>query len=159
MWNRWWSSGVLRQSFRAAFHQSRNPPLGFKHVECRSCLSNSPALSSTIPASMCRAPGIHAFSTAAGFDGNSRVTVEGENITFAEAKKLMRLVNVETLKARLGMEKKEVIGYPELLEACKNMGVARSQDEAIAFVRVLDEAGVVLLFRDKVYLHPDKVSA
>jgi hypothetical protein len=35
--------------------------------------------------------------------------------------------------------------------------VARSPEEAVAFARVLDEAGVVLLFRDKVYLHPDKV--
>ena len=80
-----------------------------------------------------------------------------ENITFAEAKKLMRLVNVESLKTKLGMEGKEVISYSELLEACESMGVARSPGEAIAFVRVLDEAGVVLLFRDKVYLHPDKV--
>ncbi|MCI15139.1 hypothetical protein A2U01_0036275, partial [Trifolium medium] len=28
---------------------------------------------------------------------------------------------------------------------------------ASAFAKVLDEAGVILLFRDKVYLHPDKV--
>lgn len=69
----------------------------------------------------------------------------------------MRLVNVEALKKKLGMEGKEVIGYPELLEACSSMGVARTIDEAIAFARVLDDAGVVLLFRDKVYLHPDKV--
>ncbi|XWS29103.1 hypothetical protein CRYUN_Cryun25bG0127400 [Craigia yunnanensis] len=69
----------------------------------------------------------------------------------------MRLVNVESLKLKLGMEGKEVIGYSELLEACESMGVARSLDEAIAFARVLDEAGVVLLFRDKVYLNPDKV--
>lgn len=80
-----------------------------------------------------------------------------ESITLAEAKKLMRLVNVEALKKKLGMEGKEVIGYPELLEACSSMGVARTIDEAIAFARVLDDAGVVLLFRDKVYLHPDKV--
>ena len=33
------------------------------------------------------------------------------------------------------------------------MGVARSA----AFAQVLDEDGVILLFRDKVYLHPDKV--
>lgn len=69
----------------------------------------------------------------------------------------MRLVNVEALKKKLGMEGKEVIGYPELLEACSSMGVARTIDEANAFARVLDDAGVVLLFRDKVYLHPDKV--
>lgn len=71
----------------------------------------------------------------------------------------MRLVNVEALKTKLGMEGKDVIGYSELLEACESMGVARSHEEAAAFARVLDEAGVVLLFRDKVYLHPDKVSS
>ncbi|MBA0619640.1 hypothetical protein Godav_028792, partial [Gossypium davidsonii] len=43
------------------------------------------------------------------------------------------------------MEGKEVIGYSELLEACKSMDVARSLNEAIAFARVLDEAGVVLV--------------
>ncbi|PON69538.1 Coiled-coil domain containing protein 109, C-terminal [Parasponia andersonii] len=81
----------------------------------------------------------------------------GEAISFAEAKRLMRLVNVEELKVRLGAEGKEVIPYCELLEACESIGVARSPDEAAAFARILDEAGVVLLFRDKVYLHPDKV--
>ncbi|KAF2290335.1 hypothetical protein GH714_011081 [Hevea brasiliensis] len=69
----------------------------------------------------------------------------------------MRLVNLEALKIKLEMEGKEVIPYSELLQACQSMGVARSQNEAIAFARVLDDAGVVLLFRDKVYLHPDKV--
>ncbi|KAJ0985358.1 hypothetical protein J5N97_003714 [Dioscorea zingiberensis] len=80
-----------------------------------------------------------------------------EAMSFAEAKRLMRLVNVEALKRRLGTEAEEVIGYSELLKACEGMGVARSPEEAAAFVRVLDDAGVVLLFRDKVYLHPDKV--
>ncbi|KAJ4719261.1 Calcium uniporter, mitochondrial [Melia azedarach] len=87
----------------------------------------------------------------------SKSTLDKDTITFTEAKKLMRLVNVEALKMKLGMEGKEVIGYAELLKACESMGVARSIDEAVTFARVLDEAGVVLLFRDKVYLHPDKV--
>ncbi|XP_057513038.1 calcium uniporter protein 6, mitochondrial-like isoform X2 [Actinidia eriantha] len=78
-------------------------------------------------------------------------------ISVAEAKKLMRLVNVEELKAKLGTEGKEVIRYSELLQVCESMGVAKSHHEAVDFARVLDEAGVVLLFRDKVYLHPDKV--
>jgi len=86
-------------------------------------------------------------------NGNERE----DSISFSEAKKLMRLVNVESLKTKLGMEGKEVISYSELLEACESMGIARSPEEAAAFARVLDEAGVVLLFRDKVYLHPDKV--
>ncbi|XP_073057381.1 calcium uniporter protein 5, mitochondrial-like [Primulina eburnea] len=78
-------------------------------------------------------------------------------MTYAEAKRLMRLVNVKSLKEKLGMENKEVITYRELLRACESLGVAKSADEAAAFARVLDEAGIVLLFRDKVYLHPDKV--
>ncbi|KAG5219513.1 calcium uniporter protein [Salix suchowensis] len=78
-------------------------------------------------------------------------------ITFAEAKRLMRLVNVEALKMKLSMETKEIIPYSDLLEACQSMGIARSYDEAVTFAGVLDDAGVVLLFGDKVYLHPDKV--
>lgn len=70
----------------------------------------------------------------------------------------MRLVNVDALKRRLGMEGEEVMGYSKLLEACEEVGVASSKEEAEAFARVLDEAGVVLLFRDQVYLHPDKVA-
>ena len=53
-------------------------------------------------------------------------------MSFAEARRLMRLVNVE---------------------ACESIGVARFA----AFAQVLDEASVILLFRDKVYLHLDKV--
>ncbi|PKA60297.1 hypothetical protein AXF42_Ash008356 [Apostasia shenzhenica] len=89
--------------------------------------------------------------------GKDRGGPSPESMTFVEAKRLMRLVNVEALKRKLGMEGEEVIGYSKLLEACEGMGVARTKEEAEAFARVLDDAGVVLLFRDKVYLHPDKV--
>jgi hypothetical protein len=78
-------------------------------------------------------------------------------MSFSEAKKLMRLVNIDSLKMKLGTVGKDVIKYSELLDACQSIGVAKTPDEAAAFARVLDEAGVVLLFRDKVYLHPDKV--
>lgn len=94
---------------------------------------------------------------ASNGNGNGNGTID-DSISFSEAKKLMRLVNVESLKIKLGMEGKEVIAYCELLEVCVSMGVARNPEEASAFAKVLDEAGVILLFRDKVYLHPDKVS-
>ncbi|XP_059289777.1 calcium uniporter protein 5, mitochondrial-like [Lycium ferocissimum] len=77
-----------------------------------------------------------------------------------EGKRLMRLVNVEELKRRLlGMDEsnKEAIGYSELLRACQSIGLAKTKDEAVSFARLLDQAGVVWLFRDKVYLHPHKV--
>ncbi|XP_010458248.1 PREDICTED: calcium uniporter protein 6, mitochondrial [Camelina sativa] len=84
--------------------------------------------------------------------------MENRDVTIAEAKKLMRLVNVEDMKKKLiGMGDRDVVSYTSLLEASQGMGIARSPDEAHIFARVLDDAGVVLIFRDKVFLHPDKV--
>ncbi|KAJ1285946.1 hypothetical protein BS78_03G316000 [Paspalum vaginatum] len=78
-----------------------------------------------------------------------------EEVTAAEARRLMRLANVEALKRRLGDG--EVIPYADLLRACKEAGAARTHAEAAALAGALDEAGVVLLFRDRVYLQPDKI--
>ncbi|KAG0539902.1 hypothetical protein BDA96_03G362300 [Sorghum bicolor] len=78
-----------------------------------------------------------------------------EEVTAAEARRLMRLANVEALKRRLGDG--EVIPYADLLRACQDSGAARTRAEAAALAGALDEAGVVLLFRDRVYLQPDKI--
>ncbi|KAL2317340.1 hypothetical protein Fmac_031216 [Flemingia macrophylla] len=102
------------------------------------------------------AGGGYSDSRGSGSEDNNGKRTE-ESITYAEAKKLMRLVNVESLKMKLGKGGKEVIPYIELLRECESMGVARNSEEATAFAKVLDEAGVILLFRNKVYLYPDKV--
>ncbi|RAL42286.1 hypothetical protein DM860_012069 [Cuscuta australis] len=98
-------------------------------------------------------------SVVAGGYGDGRAEGKGsvELVSEEEAKRLMRLVNVKALKERLGMEEKEVIGYSELLQACESVGIVKSPEEAAAFARVLDEAGVVWIFGDKVHLHPDLV--
>uniref|UniRef100_A0A1J3JIY6 Calcium uniporter protein 6, mitochondrial n=1 Tax=Noccaea caerulescens TaxID=107243 RepID=A0A1J3JIY6_NOCCA len=107
--------------------------------------------------------GIRASSQRTWLGGGLRsltvkTSAEEEEITVAEAKKLMRLVNVDDMKKKLlGMADRDVVSYSTLLEASQGMGIARSPDEASVFARVLDDAGVVIIFRDKVYLHPDKV--
>ncbi|XP_057789663.1 calcium uniporter protein 5, mitochondrial-like [Salvia miltiorrhiza] len=101
------------------------------------------------PATALRGPAYRLISGGGGGDAKA--------MSHAEAKRLMRLANVEALKEKLGKEDREVIPYDELLKVCRTMGVASTTDDAAAFARVLDDAGVVLLFRDKVYLHPDKV--
>ncbi|KAK4742305.1 hypothetical protein SAY87_000306 [Trapa incisa] len=131
-------------SYTSAYHLK--PP----RISIYGILSGKLSSSSSQPGSAADIAGSHKFST----NSSSR---EKDPITFGEAKKLMRLVNVEALKKKLGVEENEVIGYKELLEACENIGVAKSSDEAAAFAQVLDDAGVVLIFRDKVYLHPDKI--
>jgi len=77
----------------------------------------------------------------------------GAEVTPAEARRLVRLVAVEALKRRLRDGPDEVVGYADLLDA----GAARTHADAEALARAMDDAGVVLLFRDKAYLHPDKV--
>ncbi|CAM0874429.1 unnamed protein product [Alopecurus aequalis] len=79
-------------------------------------------------------------------------------VTAAEARRLVRLVGVEALKRRLRDDGRgEVVGYGELLDACVEAGAARTRAEAETLARAMDDAGVVLLFRDKAYLHPEKV--
>lgn len=132
------ATNLFRQAFRAAARPGS--------------LSSSTSRFSGLPA-----PSLRRYCGAAAADGGDGEG-NGNAMTYAEAKRLMRLVNVGSLKEKLGMEDKEVIPYAELLEACQTIGVAKSAAEAAAFARVLDEAGVILLFRDRVYLHPDKVS-
>ncbi|KAH6766107.1 calcium uniporter [Perilla frutescens var. hirtella] len=96
-------------------------------------------------------------SSSSGVGGSEENGGNANAMSYAEAKRLMRLANVDALKEKLGMEEREVIPYDELLKLCHTVGLVKSADEAAAFARVLDDAGVVLLFRDKVYLHPDKV--
>lgn len=125
---------------------------GFAKQECGLLTNPAISLSSLIPR--------RTLSSSDDFNGGGEINRGGgggETISFAEAKRLMRLVNVEALKMRLGAEGKEAIPYSDLIEACQSIGVARSPEEAAAFARVLDEAGVILLFRDKVLLHPNRV--
>ncbi|XP_042423928.1 calcium uniporter protein 5, mitochondrial-like [Zingiber officinale] len=108
------------------------------------------------PIPPCLLPLPHRFCSS-GNDACDHRSPPTESITLEEAKRMIRLANVEALKRKLESEGEEVVGYAQLLEECEGMGVARSRNEAAAFVRALDEVGVVLLFRDKVYLRPDKV--
>ena len=113
-------------------------------------VSGSPSVTRLPPIPSSSGPDPKGSSRAEGSE------VDG-HLSFSEAKKLLRLVNVEALKRKLGVDGQEVIGYSQLVETCLEMGVVRSGEEAEAFTKVLDDAGVVLLFRNKVYLHPDKV--
>lgn len=82
----------------------------------------------------------------------------GRKIAVDEARKLLRLADVEALKKRLESDGHEFITYPDLLKLCQGTGVAHSDEEAAEFAKILDEAGVVLIFRNKVILHPHKVA-
>ncbi|KAG6418037.1 hypothetical protein SASPL_120235 [Salvia splendens] len=98
-------------------------------------------------------PSLARHSSTGGKEKSGNVKAKATT-SHAEA---MRLANVEALKEKLRKEGKEVIPYDELVKICRTTGVVTTTDEAAAFARVLDDADVVLLFCDRVYLHPDKV--
>lgn len=82
----------------------------------------------------------------------------GGGIALDEVKRILRLANVEALKKKLESDGKNFITQTELLNMCRSMGVAQSDEEAADFAKALDAAGVILIFRNKVYLHPEKVA-
>ncbi|XP_043702493.1 calcium uniporter protein 6, mitochondrial-like [Telopea speciosissima] len=147
----WRSSGTLLK--RSLFLTSAaRKPLGLRWAETESCGRSSRSSPSSGEAS---SKETDSDDSCHGKGGS--VSIGADDLSFSEVKKLLRLVNVDELKRKLGMRGKEVISYSELLQACESMDVVRSPGEAAAFARVLDEAGVVLLFRNMVYLEPDKV--
>ncbi|KAK6163909.1 hypothetical protein DH2020_000773 [Rehmannia glutinosa] len=107
-------------------------------------------VSSLGPNNRMMGPSFHHYCSSAA------ITNKANSMSYAEAKRLMRLVNVEALKDKLGTEDKEVIPYDDLLKTCQTVGVAKSTDEA-ARSPEFSMTPASFALRDKVYLHPDKV--
>ncbi|KAJ7544911.1 hypothetical protein O6H91_09G098600 [Diphasiastrum complanatum] len=77
----------------------------------------------------------------------------------AETRRLVQQVNMELLKKQLHASgHKEFVMYEDLINLCRQTGVATSEEAAERFVQALDEAGVVLIFRGKVFLHPEEIA-
>ncbi|KAJ7547962.1 hypothetical protein O6H91_08G111300 [Diphasiastrum complanatum] len=76
-----------------------------------------------------------------------------------EARRLLKQVNMESLRKQLHANgHKEFVTYEDLVHLCRQTGVAASEEAAERFVQALDEAGVVLIFRGKVFLHPEEIA-
>ncbi|KAL3681388.1 hypothetical protein R1sor_024344 [Riccia sorocarpa] len=76
----------------------------------------------------------------------------------AEARKIIMHVNCVALKKALNDDRRDSISYDELLDMCKEYGVATTDDELRRYACSLDEAGDVLILRENVYLHPERVA-
>jgi hypothetical protein len=72
--------------------------------------------------------------------------------------RLLRLVQVESIKEKLKMETEETVHYTDFLRLCRTaLGAPSSTKDAKYIAKALDDAGVVLIFQDVVYLRPNKV--
>ncbi|THG16596.1 hypothetical protein TEA_014459 [Camellia sinensis var. sinensis] len=118
--------------------------------------------------------GLAAAAAAAAADGGDRESCRGDEAARTENRGGSGLVTA--IYAGAGVEKKKKCPglLVTILKAFEELGldvldanvscsdnfrleaVGGEEHSVAAFTRVLDEASVVLLFRDKVYLHPDK---
>lgn len=75
-----------------------------------------------------------------------------------EARNLVQHVHLASLKKKLRDDSRDTISYEELLQLCQTVGMASDKEDALKLAHAFNDAGVVITFRDKVHLHPEKVS-
>lgn len=80
---------------------------------------------------------------------------EERRLTVKDAVKILRVSQLEFIKARLREIEKDHISYSEFMEICSNE--CSSDDQAIEFAKMLDQSGSVIVLGNIVYLRPEQV--
>ncbi|GLJ14947.1 hypothetical protein SUGI_0243930 [Cryptomeria japonica] len=83
---------------------------------------------------------------------------EQVKLSVEETRKLLKVISLEGLKRGIEENGKECVSYKELLDMCKKWSFKATDEEASCIAKELEEAGVVLNFRGRVYLQPDQVA-
>ncbi|KAJ8567191.1 hypothetical protein K7X08_019399 [Anisodus acutangulus] len=78
-----------------------------------------------------------------------------EKFTVDDARKVLRLAQLEMVKSRLTQIEKDVISYPEFIQICN--GACSNADQALEFAKMLDQSGIVIVLGNVVFLKPAKV--
>eukprot|EP01018_Ginkgo_biloba_P025849 Gb_27529 [translate_table: standard] len=79
-------------------------------------------------------------------------------LSVEEARKLLRFVQLESLKTRLHDMPNVCISHKELLDICMDFTGNSSMEEAKVMAKSLDQSGEILVLRHNVYLHPHQVA-
>lgn len=95
-----------------------------------------------------------------GERGNGKVEQQQQpgKVENQEAREFVQQVHLTSLKKKLRDDSRDCISYQELLQMCRTAGMASDDQEAAQLARAFNQAGVVLTFRDRVHIHPEKVS-
>ncbi|XP_023523255.1 calcium uniporter protein 4, mitochondrial [Cucurbita pepo subsp. pepo] len=83
-------------------------------------------------------------------------SVSGCGISIDDARKIIRLSQIEKLKAKLRNIQKSSISYSEFFRICvEDCG---NKDQGAEFAKLLDESGSVIVIGNIVFLRPDQVA-
>lgn len=103
--------------------------------------------------------GVSSGAVASG-DGVAVVERDGARAKIAneEAREFVQQAHVAALKRVLREDARDTISYQEFLQLCRTVGMAPSDEDAAVMAHVFNQSGIVFTFRDRVHLHPEKVS-
>lgn len=78
---------------------------------------------------------------------------EGE-LTVAQAKKILRVSQIETLKSKLRSSHKNHVSYDEFVEIC--VEGCSNIDQGLDLAKALDDSGSVIVLGNVVFLKPEQ---
>ncbi|KAJ4841074.1 hypothetical protein Tsubulata_031328 [Turnera subulata] len=90
-------------------------------------------------------------------DSSSTATARGFGITVEEAKKLLRISQLERMKSRLRGIPESSISYKEFVNICHEE-CGWNKEQGLEFAKLLDQSGNVIVLGDIVFLRPDQVA-
>ncbi|XP_057769941.1 calcium uniporter protein 2, mitochondrial-like isoform X1 [Salvia miltiorrhiza] len=79
---------------------------------------------------------------------------EAARLTVKDAVKILKVSQLEIIKARLRQIERDQISYSELVEICSKE--CSSDDHAIEFAKMLDQSGSVIVLGNIVYIRPEQ---
>lgn len=80
---------------------------------------------------------------------------EVARLTVKDAAKILKISQLESIKARLRRIEEDRISYAELVEICSTE--CASDEQAIEFAKMLDQSGSVIVLGNTVYIRPEQV--
>ncbi|KAI7744166.1 hypothetical protein M8C21_020784 [Ambrosia artemisiifolia] len=78
-----------------------------------------------------------------------------EELTVADAKKILRVMQIEKLKSKLKITRKNHVSYDEYIEMC--IEACSNRDQGLDLAKALDDSGYVIVLGNVVFLKPEQV--
>ncbi|MFS8011022.1 putative calcium uniporter protein [Helianthus anomalus] len=78
-----------------------------------------------------------------------------EELTVADAKKILRVLQIEKVKAKLKITRKTHVSYDEYIDMC--VEACSNRDQGLDLAKALDDSGYVIVLGNVVFLKPEQV--
>lgn len=88
-------------------------------------------------------------------DGLSPPAAVTEKLTAEDARKLLKVTQLEAVKEKLREIERSCVSYKEFVEICT--GTCLNEEQGHEFAKMLDQSGTVIVLGDVVFLRPDQV--